>query len=85
MKVKDFSYLDVEGFMSQFMEIRIDYVGGDNPIYVGYNRTPNADVDASTWYIVKLTYSGSNLTRQQLGSLGVTFSYSWTNRATYFS
>lgn len=85
MKVKDFSYLDVQGLASQFMEIRIDYGVGNLPLYVGYNHTPNADPDAETWYIVKLTYSGTNLIRQQLGDMGVTFSYSYTDRATYFS
>jgi len=85
MKVKDFSFLNVQGFAAQFMEILIDYDGGSNPVYIGYNHTPSADQGASTWYIVKLSYSGGNLVRQQLGSLGVTFSYVWTNRATYFS
>lgn len=85
MKVKDFSFLDVKGFASQFLEIRIDYGAGSVPLYVGYNHTPNADVNANTWYIVKLTYSGTNLTRQQLGNMGVTFTYNWTNRATFFA
>ena len=84
MKVKDFSFLDVKGFASQFLEIRIDYGAGTVPLYVGYNHTPNADVNANSWYIVMLTYSGTNLVRQQLSSFGTTFSGSWTNRATYF-
>lgn len=85
MKIKDFSYLNVEGFMAQFMEIRIDYGGGAVPLYVGYNHTPNADTTADTWYIVKLTYTGSNLVRQQLPDTGVRFNLIWDDRTTYFT
>ena len=84
MKIKDFSYLQVRGLASQFLETRIDYVGGSNPIYIGYNTTPNASEDVATWYIVKLSYTGINMERQQLGNLGIQFAYVWTDRATYF-
>ena len=85
MKIKDFSYLEVQGLAAQFLEIRIDYDGGADPVYVGYNPTANAGEASDTWFIVKLSYSGGNLVRQQLGNKGRTFSYSWTDRATYFS
>jgi hypothetical protein len=84
MKVKDFSFLEVKGFASQFLEIRIDYGAGSVPLYVGYNHTPNADPASATWYIVMLTYSGTNLVRQQLPSFGVTFTGIWNDRADYF-
>lgn len=85
MKIKDFSYLNVQGFMAQFMEIRIDYGAGTVPLYVGYNHTPNADTAVDTWFIVKLIYSGSNLVRQELPNTGVQFNLVWDNRSTYFS
>lgn len=85
MKVKDFSYLEARGLVSQFLEIRVEYDGSNNPIFVGYNHTPNAGVDSPTWFIVKENYTGGNLTRQQLPDDGVRFVYTWTDRATYFS
>lgn len=84
MKIKDFSYLEVRGFAAQFLEILIDYDGGSNPVYIGYNVRPNAAQDSPTWYIVKLYYSGSNLTRQQLPVNGVRLVYQWALRTTYF-
>lgn len=84
MKIKDFSQVDVTAFFSQLMEILIDYNGGTQPVYIGYNNTPSADPGSETWFIVKLSYTGGNMTHQQLGSLGRQFAYSWTNRATYF-
>ncbi len=84
MKIKDFSYLNIVGLADQYLEIRYDYGAGTVPIYIGYNHTPNADPNSLTWFIVKLTYTGANMTYKQLPNFGTTFSGSWTNRTTYF-
>ena len=84
MKTKDFSYLDVTGLATQFLEIQIDYDGGPSPVYVGYSLVAGAGDDAPLWYIVKLEYSGTSLIRQRIGSLGRQWTYVWTDRATYF-
>jgi hypothetical protein len=55
---------------------RFDYAGGSNIIYMGVNSVSNADAGASTWFIYKLTYSGSDVTRVQGPLEG-----SWSNRA----
>jgi hypothetical protein len=85
MRIKDFSQLEVRGFFSQFMEVRVDYNGGASPVYVGYNQIPNAGEDAPTWYIIKLQYDGSdNFIYQQLPVNGVRFAYIWNDRSSYF-
>ncbi|HTJ53640.1 MAG TPA: hypothetical protein VL443_29500 [Cyclobacteriaceae bacterium] len=65
-------------------EKRIEY-DGNNPIYVGWNKEPNASTAKETWYIIKNTFSGSNLTRSQLPDEGALFNYAWDDRATLFS
>jgi len=83
-KLKDFSIAEVRGDLSLFLEQRIEY-SGDNPIYVGYNRGANAATDDETWYIIKMTYSGNNVTRVQLPDNGPQFKYAWDDRASLFS
>ena len=63
----------------------MDYDGSNNLIYIGYNKKPNAPTAESSWYIVKLTYSGSNVTRYQLPDTGAKFGYDWDNRTTFFT
>ncbi|MHB1059993.1 MAG: hypothetical protein ACYC0F_19190 [Rhodanobacter sp.] len=83
-RVKDYSIMETRADTFVFMEKRIDYAGGSVPIYIGYNKQPNADTSDDSWYIFKLTYSGSNLIYQQLPNRGPTFSYVWNDRANYF-
>lgn len=83
-QLKDYSWLSLYGDVETFLEKRIEY-SGDNPIYIGWNRQANAATDAATWFIVKLTYSGSNPTRIQLPDNGAFFNYAWDSRATYYS
>lgn len=85
MKIKDFSFLEVRGWSTDFMEIRREFNVGNQEIFRGYNHSPNADVDAPTWFLLKFTYSGTNQVRQQLPDDGLQFKYTWTDRATYFS
>lgn len=83
-RIKDFSILENFASSELFLEKRMEY-DGDNMIYVGYSRIPNASVDSESWYIVKLTYDGDNVTRYQLPDTGPSFSYVWDDRATLFS
>ena len=84
-RVKDFSVLEIFEQADIFLERRQSYDGGGLLQYIGYSKNPNEDTAADSWYIVKLTYSGSSLTRYQLPDNGPSFSYVWDDRATYFS
>lgn len=83
-KIKDYSIAELQGDLGMFLEKRMSY-DGDNVEYIGYNREPNATTTDTTWYIVKMTYSGSNATRYQLPDNGPQFKYAWDSRAGYFS
>lgn len=74
----------VSADLGMMLEKRMEY-SGDNLIYLGYNRVPNAATTDATWYIVKMTYSGDLVTRYQLPDDGPQFKYAWDNRATLFS
>lgn len=82
--IKDFSILHNQADTAMFLEQRIEY-SGDNAIYIGYTRQASAPTDAAVWFIVKLTYSGSNVTRVQLPDSGASFEYAWDDRVTYFT
>lgn len=43
------------------LRLQIDYVGGDNPIYIGYAAKGTATSD-SAWIIYKYTYSSDQVT-----------------------
>lgn len=82
-RIVDFSLMQNIADTSMFLEKRFDY-NGSLITYVGYNRKPNEDQGATTWFIVKLNYNGNNLIYYELPINGAGFNYSWTNRATYF-
>lgn len=83
-RIKDFSVLDTIANSELFLEKRMAYDGSGNLQYVGYSKTPNELTSASSWFIVKLTYSGTNVTRYQIPNTGCSFSYVWDDRANYF-
>lgn len=84
-RVADFSRLEIMSDFSTFCELLMENDVNGNPIYIGYNRTPNAGQSVPTWFIVKITYDANQSpTHQQLPNQGAQFVYSWTNRATYF-
>lgn len=84
-RISDYSSLNIAGDVSQFLEKRMENDGNDNPIFVGYNRSPNAPTDNLSWFIVKIEYSGTAPIRYQLPDEGPQFKYAWDDRATYFS
>jgi hypothetical protein len=85
-RLKEFSDLSAYADFSLFMEMRMENDANGNPIYVGYNKTPNVGQAVETWFIVKITYDANKSpTRQQLPDEGVGFKYAWSNRANIFS
>jgi hypothetical protein len=85
IRPRDFSYFQVFGELSDFLEIRYENNAQGDPIYIGYNKTANAGEDELTWFIVQLNYDGNDdLEYQRLPLNGVGFKYSWTDRADYF-
>lgn len=85
ISIKDFSFLEMRGDVSSYLELRMENDANGNPIYLGYSKFPNASTAAPVWFIVKLTYDGNQSpTRQQLPDNGILFNYVWDDRATYF-
>lgn len=80
----DFSSIEIRGSADQFLEKRYSYNTGLLE-YEGWCKKANAATDQDIWLIVKYTYSGSSLLRQQLPDQGPFFKYAWDDRATYFS
>jgi hypothetical protein len=40
------------------LKVELDYVGGTNPIYVGY-ATPGSATSVAAWRILRITYDGN--------------------------
>lgn len=76
----DYGLLTIEGITTQ--QIRIEYDASDNPIYIGWAQ-PGANYTDAKWLIVKLTWSGENLTRMQFADGVSTYIKVWNNRTTY--
>lgn len=55
-------------------QIRVEYDGSNNPLYIGYAPRGEAS-SASAWLIQKFTYSGTNMTLRQIAY------NTWDNRA----
>lgn len=83
-RINDSSIVSLQGDVGMFLEKRMAY-NGDDLEYVGYNREPNAATTDLSWFIIKNTYSGSDITRYQLPDDGAQFKYAWDSRASYFS
>ncbi len=83
--IKDYSTVELKGDLALYQEIRYERDADDVPLYIGYNREPNAATTATTWFIVKNTVASQAITRQQLPDNGVGYKYAWDSRATYFS
>lgn len=64
-------------------EKRLAYDVSDNVEYVGY-AVPGTATSASGWFIQKLTYTGTNLTRVAIASDKPGFIYDWDSRASFF-
>ena len=67
--------------MAQLQQ-RIDYEGGNNPIYVGEAR-PGSSLQSLKWRIYKLTYTGANPIRTSWANANARFNKRWDNRALY--
>lgn len=85
--LQDTSHMPVAADAAMFWERRQELNGDGNPVYIGWNRTPNASTTALSWFIVKFTYTGTtptSFTRYQIPIPGVEFKYAWDSRANYF-
>ena len=83
--LNDYSNLNVNASATIFWEQRMENDNDGNPIYIGYSRRPGVATSNPEWFIVKITYASDSPTRQQLPDDGVKFTYTWDDRATYFS
>lgn len=84
-QILDLSRIPPTADFSYFMEMRMENDANGNPIFIGYNKTPNAGTDSETWFIVMITYDANQSpTYQQLPNRGVRFVYYWDDRAIYF-
>lgn len=85
ISVKDFSFLEIRGDVTAFMELRMENDVNGNPVYLGYSKFPNAATDAPIWFIVHIIYDATQSPlRQILPVDGLQFKYIWDDRATYF-
>jgi len=64
------------------LHVELDYTGGpgDSPVYVGF-ALPGAATSDAVWKIMKLVYSGSNMTQLLWAGGSVQFVNVWDNRA----
>lgn len=62
-------------------KVRIDYVGGTNPIYVGYAEAGTA-TSAKKWSIAQFTWDGSNNpTAVDWAGGTIDYAFAWDDRA----
>lgn len=67
-------------------ETRLENTAEGKILYVGKSIIPNASTSEKIWYIKKLYYDVNGfIDRVQLPDDGPSFTYSWDDRATYFS
>ncbi len=81
----DFSVMPIRANADDFLEKRYSYTVAGLLEYEGWCKKPNGATSANIWNIVKYTYTGTSIDRQQLPDDGPFFKYSWDSRATYFS
>lgn len=64
-------------------DIQVDYVGGTNPIYVGW-ALPGSETADTRWRLVKITWDGNN-NPTSVRFAGGTNKYdkTWDDRTTY--
>lgn len=67
--------------MAQLQQ-RIDYAGGNSPVYIGEAR-PGSSFMSLKWRIYRLTYLGVNPVRTSWANGNARFNKRWDNRALY--
>ena len=59
----------------------LDYVGGTNPIYVGWAQ-PGRGINDPAWRICRLTYDGNgNVTALEWAEATIAYAWKWVSRA----
>ena len=67
-------------------ETRIENNVTGSPLYVWRSPIPNADPAERVGFVTKMYYDGNGfLSRVQMPDAGVSFTYSYDDRASYFS
>jgi hypothetical protein len=84
-RIEDYSTIHNFANTELFLEKRMFYDGSGNLQYVGYTKTANGSTAAPIWFIIKLSYTGTSLSRYQLPNAGVNFGYILDNRVTSFT
>jgi hypothetical protein len=63
---------------------RFDKAGGSYVIYIGFAKPGKAETDPS-WRIMKLTYSGSDVTEINFADSSNEFKHQWSLRTTAYT
>lgn len=58
---------------------QIEYDGNNNPLYIGFAKPGTATSD-DEWLILKLTWSGSNVTAIEYAGSAASYDQVWDNR-----
>lgn len=64
------------------LDQRVDYDGGDNPVYMGFAQPGSKDSDA-VWQIYKMKWTNNQMTHLRWANGDDEFTRVWDNRATY--
>lgn len=71
--------------LEDLIEGRFENDANGNPIYIGYTPKANGDPAQPIWFIQKIEYDGTAIVRKRLPDDGISFTYVWNDRTTYFS
>ena len=80
--------MDLIGLQQRYLskkvnqQINLAYNINNDVEYVGYSEPGTADSEAA-WHILKLGYTGNNVTSVKFADGTTTYSKVWDNRATY--
>ncbi len=77
---KDYGLLVSEG--STTLQVRVDFAGGSNPVYIGWAE-PGANYTHAKWRIVKIEWDGMKLLEMQFADQISTFTKTWNSRTSY--
>lgn len=90
MSIPTSPFFSLDSFVNYFgtedlFENRFENDANQNPIYIGFSTTPNADPALPIWFILKVEYVGTGVVRKRLPDNGIKLGYVWNQRASYFS
>lgn len=71
--------------VQQGYELRMDYDGDNNMIYMGMTMIPNCPTNEPQFNLYKFEWDSGNMVRTRKPDHDTGFKYTWDDRATYFS